>query len=96
MHRCIILQVDKTAEQLEDERAAAEDREELPDFASMAAQQVKRNIRIDTASPLYKSIITCYFFYATRILYRSITRYLIYILYTQLVTQVTARLFFLT
>ncbi|XP_025267863.1 intersectin-1 isoform X8 [Camponotus floridanus] len=32
-------QVEKTAEQLEDERAAAEDRAELPDFTAMAAQQ---------------------------------------------------------
>ncbi|XP_018345715.1 PREDICTED: intersectin-2 isoform X4 [Trachymyrmex septentrionalis] len=32
-------QADKTAEQLEDERAAAEDRAELPDFTAMAAQQ---------------------------------------------------------
>ncbi|KAL0103076.1 hypothetical protein PUN28_018401 [Cardiocondyla obscurior] len=31
--------VEKTAEQLEDERAAAEDRAELPDFTAMAAQQ---------------------------------------------------------
>ncbi|XP_015589739.1 intersectin-1 isoform X6 [Cephus cinctus] len=30
---------EKTAEQLEDERAAAEDRAELPDFAAMSAQQ---------------------------------------------------------
>ncbi|XP_026672719.1 intersectin-1 isoform X4 [Ceratina calcarata] len=37
------LQAEKTAEQLEDERAAAEDRAELPDFTAMAAQQyVKR------------------------------------------------------
>ncbi|XP_026300046.1 intersectin-1 isoform X8 [Apis mellifera] len=34
-----ILQTEKTAEQLEDERAAAEDRAELPDFTAMAAQQ---------------------------------------------------------
>ncbi|XP_029038941.2 intersectin-2 isoform X7 [Osmia bicornis bicornis] len=33
------LQTEKTAEQLEDERAAAEDRAELPDFTAMAAQQ---------------------------------------------------------
>ncbi|KAL6445059.1 hypothetical protein ACFW04_002162 [Cataglyphis niger] len=32
-------QVEKTVEQLEDERAAAEDRAELPDFTAMAAQQ---------------------------------------------------------
>ncbi|XP_018398635.1 PREDICTED: intersectin-2 isoform X3 [Cyphomyrmex costatus] len=32
-------QAEKTAEQLEDERAAAEDRAELPDFTAMAAQQ---------------------------------------------------------
>ncbi|XP_011350007.2 intersectin-2 isoform X6 [Ooceraea biroi] len=32
-------QVEKTAEQLEDEMAAAEDRAELPDFTAMAAQQ---------------------------------------------------------
>nr|XP_012216614.1 PREDICTED: intersectin-1 isoform X3 [Linepithema humile] len=32
-------EVEKTAEQLEDERAAAEDRAELPDFTAMAAQQ---------------------------------------------------------
>ncbi|XP_011639535.1 intersectin-1 isoform X5 [Pogonomyrmex barbatus] len=32
-------QAEKTADQLEDERAAAEDRAELPDFTAMAAQQ---------------------------------------------------------
>ncbi|XP_018365604.1 PREDICTED: intersectin-1 isoform X8 [Trachymyrmex cornetzi] len=32
-------QAEQTAEQLEDERAAAEDRAELPDFTAMAAQQ---------------------------------------------------------
>lgn len=35
-----IQQTEETAEQLEDERAAAEDRAELPDFTAMAAQQV--------------------------------------------------------
>ncbi|XP_071567656.1 intersectin-1 isoform X11 [Temnothorax nylanderi] len=39
-------QVEKTAEQLEDERAAAEDRAELPDFAAMAAQQRGRKPEI--------------------------------------------------
>ncbi|XP_025153688.1 intersectin-2 isoform X3 [Harpegnathos saltator] len=37
--------VEKTEEQLEDERAAAEDREELPDFAAMAAQQYHKRGR---------------------------------------------------
>ncbi|XP_070527268.1 intersectin-1 isoform X5 [Cardiocondyla obscurior] len=39
-------QVEKTAEQLEDERAAAEDRAELPDFTAMAAQQRGRKPEI--------------------------------------------------
>ncbi|XP_028046441.1 intersectin-1 isoform X3 [Monomorium pharaonis] len=39
-------QVEKTVEQLEDERAAAEDRAELPDFAAMAAQQRGRKPEI--------------------------------------------------
>ncbi|XP_014470507.1 PREDICTED: intersectin-1 isoform X2 [Dinoponera quadriceps] len=38
--------VEKTEEQLEDERAAAEDREELPDFTAMAAQQRGRKPEI--------------------------------------------------
>lgn len=41
-----IQQVEKTVEQLEDERAAAEDRAELPDFTAMAAQQVKNYSRL--------------------------------------------------
>jgi len=41
-----IQQVEKTEEQLEDERAAAEDRAELPDFAAMSAQQVKKHNHI--------------------------------------------------
>ncbi|XP_076618966.1 dynamin associated protein 160 isoform X3 [Colletes latitarsis] len=40
------LQTTKTAEQLEDERAAAEDRAELPDFTAMAAQQRGRKPEI--------------------------------------------------
>ncbi|XP_076392418.1 dynamin associated protein 160 isoform X5 [Megachile rotundata] len=40
------LQTEKTAEQLEDERAAAEDRAELPDFTAMAAQQRGRKPEI--------------------------------------------------
>ncbi|XP_032679451.1 intersectin-2 isoform X3 [Odontomachus brunneus] len=40
------VQVEKTVEQLEDERAAAEDREELPDFTAMAAQQRGRKPEI--------------------------------------------------
>ncbi|XP_020278373.1 intersectin-1 isoform X3 [Pseudomyrmex gracilis] len=36
---------EKTAEQLEDERQAAEDRAELPDFAAMAAQQYHKRGR---------------------------------------------------
>ncbi|KAL6445056.1 hypothetical protein ACFW04_002162 [Cataglyphis niger] len=39
-------QVEKTVEQLEDERAAAEDRAELPDFTAMAAQQRGRKPEI--------------------------------------------------
>ncbi|KAG7207393.1 hypothetical protein KM043_009047 [Ampulex compressa] len=39
-------QAEKTAEQLEDERAAAEDRAELPDFAAMSAQQRGRKPEI--------------------------------------------------
>ncbi|KAK2582098.1 hypothetical protein KPH14_002798 [Odynerus spinipes] len=39
-------QVEKTAEQLEDERAAAEDRAELPDFTAMSAQQRGRKPEI--------------------------------------------------
>ncbi|XP_031369761.1 intersectin-1 isoform X9 [Apis dorsata] len=41
-----ILQTEETAEQLEDERAAAEDRAELPDFTAMAAQQRGRKPEI--------------------------------------------------
>ncbi|KAK1128818.1 hypothetical protein K0M31_019963 [Melipona bicolor] len=40
------LQAEKTAEQLEDERQAAEDRAELPDFTAMAAQQRGRKPEI--------------------------------------------------
>ncbi|XP_068979459.1 intersectin-1 isoform X2 [Bombus flavifrons] len=40
------LQAEKTAEQLEDERQAAEDRAELPDFSAMAAQQRGRKPEI--------------------------------------------------
>ncbi|XP_076164152.1 dynamin associated protein 160 isoform X2 [Ptiloglossa arizonensis] len=40
------LQTAKTAEQLEDERAAAEDRAELPDFTTMASQQRGRKPEI--------------------------------------------------
>nr|XP_050859966.1 intersectin-1 isoform X7 [Vespula vulgaris] len=39
-------QLEKTAEQLEDERAAAEDRAELPDFTAMSAQQRGRKPEI--------------------------------------------------
>ncbi|XP_018365605.1 PREDICTED: intersectin-1 isoform X9 [Trachymyrmex cornetzi] len=39
-------QAEQTAEQLEDERAAAEDRAELPDFTAMAAQQRGRKPEI--------------------------------------------------
>ncbi|XP_018307456.1 intersectin-1 isoform X3 [Mycetomoellerius zeteki] len=39
-------QAEETAEQLEDERAAAEDRAELPDFTAMAAQQRGRKPEI--------------------------------------------------
>ncbi|KYN36796.1 Intersectin-1 [Trachymyrmex septentrionalis] len=42
----VTAQVHKTAEQLEDERAAAEDRAELPDFTAMAAQQRGRKPEI--------------------------------------------------
>ncbi|XP_054002399.1 intersectin-1 isoform X6 [Hylaeus anthracinus] len=42
----IPLQATKTAEQLEDERAAAEDRAELPDFTAMASQQRGRKPEI--------------------------------------------------
>ncbi|XP_015189067.1 PREDICTED: intersectin-1 isoform X9 [Polistes dominula] len=38
-------QLEKTAEQLEDERAAAEDRAELPDFTAMATQQYHKRGR---------------------------------------------------
>ncbi|XP_043682823.1 intersectin-1 isoform X7 [Vespula pensylvanica] len=38
-------QLEKTAEQLEDERAAAEDRAELPDFTAMSAQQYHKRGR---------------------------------------------------
>ncbi|CAK9797482.1 ITSN1 [Anthophora plagiata] len=41
-----VMQAEKTAEQLEDERAAAEDRAELPDFTAMAAQQRGRKPEI--------------------------------------------------
>ncbi|XP_035731279.1 intersectin-1-like isoform X4 [Vespa mandarinia] len=39
-------QLEKTAEQLEDERAAAEDKAELPDFTAMSAQQRGRKPEI--------------------------------------------------
>ncbi|XP_047345708.1 intersectin-1 isoform X20 [Vespa velutina] len=38
-------QLEKTAEQLEDERAAAEDKAELPDFTAMSAQQYHKRGR---------------------------------------------------
>ncbi|CAK9815717.1 ITSN1 [Anthophora quadrimaculata] len=41
-----VMQAEKTAEQLEDEKAAAEDRAELPDFTAMAAQQRGRKPEI--------------------------------------------------
>ncbi|XP_076663199.1 dynamin associated protein 160 isoform X5 [Andrena cerasifolii] len=52
------LQTEKTAEQLEDERAAAEDRAELPDFAAMAAQQRGRKPEIVQVIAPYQATST--------------------------------------